>query len=249
MAKLVNTIKEQLFAKFSRNIVSSSPNLTTNDTTKTTIEPIINKDSLSIKSDTLIDKPETSLVDKKIDKKLDKKKSTVVKSNNKSKSTEKKDTPTNPDSDIVIFMAGRDEPPTYKPFSDQIQILKSGLSGKTLISYRYTEITKVLKSIKQNPNATVILFSAGCSLSNLIAKSMNNTTKLFIVEPYAIDAATVRSVRAAVDKYNVPRKNVCVGSTKGRGAGIIEGATEMPTLKGGVMASHWNALKMIGKLI
>ena len=241
MAKLVNTIKEQLFGKLATTIVSSAPLSTTNDTTQTSIEPIINKDSLSIKTD--------KLIDKKLDKKVDTKKSTVVKSDKKSKSTEKKDTPTNPDSNIVVFMAGRDELPTYKPLSDQIQILKSGLSGKTVISHRYTEITKVLKSIKQNPNATVILFSAGCSLSNLIAKSMNDTTKLFIVEPYAIDASTVRSVRAAVDKYNVPRKNVCVGNTKGRGAGIIEGATEMPTLKGGTMASHWNALKMIGKLI
>lgn len=156
---------------------------------------------------------------------------------------------TKPSTDVVIFMGGRDEPPKYKPLSEQVDLLKTGLRGKTVIAYRYTELSKVLQSIKQNPTATVILFSKGCAVANSVAKSMTNVNKLFILEPYALDPTTVSNVRDAVNTYKVPKKNVCVGNNSGRGHGIVDGTTEMPTLKGGVMESHWNALKIIGNLI
>jgi hypothetical protein len=152
------------------------------------------------------------------------------------------------DNDDVIFVGGLDTEPKYKSLSTQTSILKSGLSAHNVISISHTNALTALPMIKKYPNATVVLFSAGCRAASSIAAAMQDKTKLYIVEPYAISASTRNSVRTAVDS-GVPANNVFVGSTRGRGAGIVAGATEMPTIKGGVMASHWNALAMVGKYI
>ena len=164
------------------------------------------------------------------------------------KSYEKFKPETDVDNDIAIFVGGLDTEPKYKSLSKQTSILKSGLSAHNVISVSHTNASAALPLIKQYPDALVILFSAGCGSSSAIAAAMQDKTKLYIVEPYAISSSTRNSVRAAVES-GVPANNVFVGSTRGRGAGIVAGATEMPTIKGGVMASHWNALALVGKYI
>ena len=154
------------------------------------------------------------------------------------------------DSNVVIFIGGRDEQPKYKPLETQTSLLKQGLGSQTVLSfrYKYTDVTNAITAYQENPSAAVILFSAGCSSAQRFAKQMQDKSRLFIVEPYAIDAGTRKVVRGAVNS-GVPASNVYIGATTGRGAGIVPGASEMPTLPGGVMASHWNALTLIGSKI
>lgn len=159
--------------------------------------------------------------------------------------------PANSESDsnsTVILMGGLDYRAGDYKIDQQKAILQSGLSGQTVIAHRYTNLANVLKSIEENPDAVVVLFSAGASYSSTISKAMKDKTKLYIVEPYAKSANTTKSVRSAV-KRGVPLTNVLTGNTRGRGAGIVDGSTQTPNVKGGGMASHWNALKFVGKLI
>lgn len=154
-------------------------------------------------------------------------------------------TGTNEDSDIVVFMGGRDDRKDRngnvidKSLSKQVELLKQGLNGKTVISHRYTELSKVLASIKANPNASVVLFSAGCSRAGTIAGAVKNKNRMFILEPYAISSNTVETVQTAV-RLGVPNKNVFVGNTVERGKGIVPNATKIQS------PSHWGALTEVG---
>ena len=123
-------------------------------------------------------------------------------------------------------------------------MLNSGASiTKKIIGHRYTELTKVLDSIAKNPNAKVVLFSAGGTYSKQVANAMQNKSNLYIVEPYAASANTKNSVQSAVTA-GVPSKNVLTGSSVGRGKDVITGATMTPSNKG-----HWDALQYVGSLI
>jgi hypothetical protein len=155
---------------------------------------------------------------------------------------------------IIIFVGGRDDRKDKvtgklkdKPLDEQTSLLQTNVTGD-IIPFRYTPISSALASLTNHPDATVILFSAGCAGAMFFAKAMADPTKLYIVEPYALSGSTTKSVRAAVT-LGTPKSNVYVGNIPGRGLGIVEGASTMPTLKGGTMPSHWNALKEIGKLI
>jgi hypothetical protein len=148
----------------------------------------------------------------------------------------------------VILMGGLDYRPGDYKIDQQKSLLQSGLGSQDVIAHRYTDLNGVLKSIKDNPNATIVLFSAGCSYSSTIAKAIQDKSKLYIVEPYAKSTNTANSVQSAVNK-GVPASNVLTGNTVARGMGVVSGATETPNVKGGGMASHWNALKFVGKLI
>jgi hypothetical protein len=186
-------------------------------------------------------------------KQSDSKTKKSTKTNLTTKSINTTNAPTNPDSvstDIVIFMAGLDDQkdPTYKSVEEQANLLATNLTGKTIIKHDYRKSAPVINSIKNNPGAIVILFSAGCGYSSIIAKAMADKTKLYIVEPYAISSNTVISVRNAVSQ-GVPAANVLTGDTKGRGKGTIEGSTQTPNVKGPGLSSHWNALKFVGTLI
>jgi hypothetical protein len=151
-------------------------------------------------------------------------------------------------SDSVILMGGLDYRPGDYKIEQQKSILQSSLNGRTVIAHRYTDLSGVLQSIKANPGASVVLFSAGCSYASKIANAIQDKTKLYIVEPYAKSSNTVKSVRSAVNN-GVPTSNVLTGSTTARGNGIVSGATNTPDVKGGGMSSHWNALKVVGKQI
>ena len=144
----------------------------------------------------------------------------------------------------VILMGGLDYRPDDLKIDKQVELLNSGTSGgKKILGHRYTELTKVLDSIAQNPNAKVVLFSAGGTYSKQVANAMQNKSNLYIVEPYAADADTKTSVQSAVTA-GVPSKNVLTGSSVGRGKDVITGATMTPSNKG-----HWDALQYVGSLI
>ena len=145
-------------------------------------------------------------------------------------------------------MGGLDYRPGDYKIDKQKSLLQSSLNGQNVIAHRYTDLSGVLKSIKDNPDAPVVLFSAGCSYASQISKAMKDVSKLYIVEPYAKSSNTVNSVKSAVNR-GVPTSNVLTGDTIARGAGIVAGATKTPNVKGGGMSSHWNALTVVGKQI
>ena len=166
----------------------------------------------------------------------------------KSKSDDSKSKSADTSSTAAILMGGLDYRPGDYKIDQQKSLLQSSLSGKSVIAHRYTDLTGVLASIKNNPAATVVLFSAGCSYASTVAKAMADKTKLYIVEPYAKSNNTSNAVQMAVNA-GVPSSNVLTGSTSARGLNVVPGATKTPDVAGGGMASHWNALKFVGKLI
>jgi hypothetical protein len=143
----------------------------------------------------------------------------------------------------IILMGGLDYRQGDKNISQQVEIVKQSSGIKNVIGHRYMKINDVLSSIKENPDAYVILFSAGCRYSNEIAKVMNDKSKLYIVEPYAVSSGTANSVRNAVSQ-GVPPKNVIVGPSKGRGSGVVDGSTKTPPNIG-----HWGSLEYVGTLL
>jgi len=143
----------------------------------------------------------------------------------------------------VILMGGLDYRKGDKSINQQVDVVKKSIGLQNVIGHRYMNLNDVLLSIKKNPNAYVILFSAGCKYSKQIADEMSDKTKLFIVEPYAISSGTATSVSSAVG-IGVPSKNVIVGPSKGRGSGVVNGATKTPSEIG-----HWGALEYVGSFI
>lgn len=143
----------------------------------------------------------------------------------------------------VILMGGLDYRKGDKSINQQVDVVKKSIGLQNVIGHRYMNLNDVLLSIKKNPNAYVILFSAGCRYSKQIADAMSDKTKLFIVEPYAISSGTATSVSSAVG-IGVPSKNVIVGPSKGRGSGVVNGATKTPSEIG-----HWGALEYVGNFI
>jgi len=144
----------------------------------------------------------------------------------------------------IILMGGLDYRAGDYKIDGQVEILKRGL-GETasVVGYRYTDLTGVLQAIASNPNAKVVLFSAGGSYSRKIAQAMQNKNNLYIVEPYVTSSAVKRSVQDAVE-LGVPPTNVVVGPNSSRGAGAVDGATFTPSGQG-----HWSALEFVGTII
>ena len=174
-------------------------------------------------------------------------KNTLEKLNNPDESM--KNSTTNPQtsgstgSGDVILMGGLDYRKGDLSITQQVESLKTTVAGKNVIGFRYNELNKVLNAIKENPNAYVVLFSAGCGYASTISKQMTDKTKLFIVEPYATSSNTAKSVQTAVAN-GTPSKNVIVGPNSNRGAGVVANATKTPSDSG-----HWTALKNVGNLI
>ena len=146
-------------------------------------------------------------------------------------------------SDTIILMCGLDNRPGDLNVDQQVKLLKETVKDKNIIGFRYTDIAGVKNSIKDNPNAYVVLFSAGCGHSSKLAPLIQDKGKLFIVEPYGSSVNTKNSVASAVS-VGTPSKNVVTGPAEARGLNIVTDATLTP--KG---LSHWNALKWVGNLI
>lgn len=142
----------------------------------------------------------------------------------------------------VVLMGGLDYRSGDLKISQQVEVLKSS-SNKNVIGHRYNQFSNVAKSISENPDVTVVLFSAGCLYASNVASLIKNKNKLFIVEPYAISQGTTNSVQSAVS-MGVPSSNVITGPSKGRGEGIVSGSKKTPS-----GYSHWDALKYVGKLV
>ena len=154
-------------------------------------------------------------------------------------------------SNMIIFVSGLTTSVSGTPaysVSQQKALLEKNVSVP-IDAYHHGNASKVIKAITQNPTATVVLFSAGCSLASSVITLMKDPTKLYIVEPYAISGTTTKSVRFAVEK-GTPASNVFVGPAAGRGLGVVSGATKsIDNPKLDYIANHWKALRDVGKYI
>ena len=156
----------------------------------------------------------------------------------------------NYDIDKIIFVSGLTTKVSGTEYSvSEQQALLAKNVRVPIYAYHHGNPAAITKAIKQNPNATVVLFSAGCSLSKLVVTLMKSPTKLYIVEPYADSGNTVASVQYAVEN-GTPAANVFVGPKSGRGLGIVSGATRTKDdSEKTYIENHWKALQDVGTYI
>lgn len=131
-----------------------------------------------------------------------------------------------------------------KTLDEQVGLLKQGLgNNKKVMGFKYNvDVNTVLNFLERNPYVKVYLFSKGCDLAEDISGSgLINNNKIYIIEPYAISSNTTRIVQNAVGN-GVPSENVFVGSSQGRGLGIISTASKTN------VSSHWDALTFVGSI-
>jgi len=143
----------------------------------------------------------------------------------------------------VILMGGLDNRQGDLNIDQQVKLLKTSLQNKSVIGFRYNNVSGVLKAISENPNDYVVLFSAGGRYSDKVSSQIRAKNKLFIVEPYGASSNVKKSVNQAISN-GVPNENVIVGENIYRGLNVVPNATPTPTNVG-----HWNALKFVGTLI
>lgn len=142
----------------------------------------------------------------------------------------------------AVLVGGLDYRSSDYPISQQVDILKKGLgSNKNVKGFRYnTPTSEILKFLKMNPKILVFLFSAGCVKALELSGSPHvDKNKLYIIEPYAASEKTKNIVKSAVSN-GVPASNVFVGSSAGRGEGVVSGASDSGS------SSHWGALTKVG---
>lgn len=143
----------------------------------------------------------------------------------------------------VILLGGLDTRKGDLSISKQVELVKSGLSNKNVVGFRYNQPEMAINEIKNTLNPIVILFSAGCAYADKIAEVMENKKDLYIVEPYAVSQATSNSVNRAVSS-GVPNSNVITGPISARGNGVVSGSSKTPS-----GTDHWGALKFVTTLI
>lgn len=144
----------------------------------------------------------------------------------------------------VILVGGLDHRSGDYKISGQVELLKKNMIGsKNVIGHRHMDIDGAIDSIKNNPKAKVVLFSAGCKHADKISKVIGSKKNLFIVEPYAVSPRTTDSIRRAISS-GVPESNVVVGPNRGRGNGVVSSPTNTPSGTG-----HWGALQWVGSKI
>ena len=149
----------------------------------------------------------------------------------------------------VLLLGGLDTRDDDLNIAEQTELLQKGLGDKNRVkSFRFNNSDGLINEMKSNKNVKVVLFSKGCEYSSKIAEEMQKNkiklNRLYIVEPYAPNSDTTKSVRNAVTK-GVPNKNVIVGKTANVGKGIVENATNTPDCS----PYHWCSLEMVGKII
>lgn len=142
----------------------------------------------------------------------------------------------------AVLVGGLDYRPGDKNINQQVSLLKQGLgSDKKIKGFRYNvDNSELIAFMRKNPKIPVFLFSAGCAKAETLSLSpFVDKDKLYIIEPYAASEKTKKIVNNAVSN-GVPPENVYVGTTVGRGLGIVKYASSSNT------RSHWGALEKVG---
>lgn len=142
----------------------------------------------------------------------------------------------------IIFSAGLDNRPGDKNLETQVGYLEK-TTGKKVEGYRYNNKTGFINAIKSNPNAIVVMFSAGNQWAASAVAASNNKSGVYMIEPYNSGASggTHKAVNAAI-KGGVPSKNVIVGPNSGRGKGILDSGNSEPSYTPSGIG-HWGSLQ------
>lgn len=142
----------------------------------------------------------------------------------------------------AVLIGGLDYRAGDYKIDKQVELFKQGYgANKNVKGFTYNTPTATITNfLKSQPNATVVMFSAGCSKAEAVSLVPGiNKNKIYIVECYATSAGTTAIVKAAV-KNGVPASNVYVGPTTDRGNGVVPGASSSGA------PTHWDALKIVG---
>ena len=144
----------------------------------------------------------------------------------------------------VIFVGGLDTRSGDKSLSQQEADLRKGLgSNFKIISHRHTDGNGAVKSLQQNPNSFVVLFSAGAKHVEDLVRDMKNLSKMYIVEPYTCSSTRKRSVEKAIS-MGVPRENVLGGPGDCTGKNVA--GTFRSSYNG---KTHWDSVRGVGEII
>jgi len=128
-----------------------------------------------------------------------------------------------------------------KTIDQQISLLKSASGFSNIIGLRYsTSDGDIMKTILNNPNFPIVLFSAGCQKADVVLNTKGvNPNKVFLIQPWAAS-------KKRMDYYNglsIPKNQIYVGKFSSTGNGI-RGATRCPEGMG-----HWESLPAIGGMV
>ena len=128
-----------------------------------------------------------------------------------------------------------------KTIDQQISLLKTASGFSNIIGLRYsTSDGDIMKTILNNPNFPIVLFSAGCQKADVVLNTKGvNPNKVFLIQPWAAS-------KKRMDYYNglsMPKNHIYVGKSSSAGNGI-SGATRCPE-----GMSHWGSLPAIGGMV
>ena len=128
-----------------------------------------------------------------------------------------------------------------KTIDQQISLLKTASGFSNIIGLRYsTSDGDIMKTILNNPNFPIVLFSAGCQKADVVLNTKGvNPNKVFLIQPWAAS-------KKRMDYYNglsMPKNHIYVGKSASTGNGI-SGSTRCPE-----GMDHWGSLPAIGGMV
>lgn len=149
----------------------------------------------------------------------------------------------------ILLLGGLDNRSGDLKIERQVELVKKDIDSKTDVKgFRYVDLNGILNAINENPNYSVMLFSAGSKYADKVAEKMkqvnNSLENLYILEPYHSGGTTTNAVRKAVE-MGMPSKNVYVGSGASTGVGIVDNSSKTPSCS----PNHWCSLTEVAKFV
>jgi hypothetical protein len=128
-----------------------------------------------------------------------------------------------------------------KTLSEQISLLQSASGISNIIGLRYNASDgEIKKTISDNPNFPVVLFSKGCEKAHVVLSCKGiNRNKIFLIQPWAGNEDMITYYNG----LKIPKNQIYVGKSSSAGNGI-SGATRCPE-----GMSHWGSLPAIGGMV
>jgi hypothetical protein len=128
-----------------------------------------------------------------------------------------------------------------KTIDEQISLLQSASGLSNIIGLRYsTSDESIKKTILDNPNFPVVLFSKGCEKAHVVLKTNGvKTNKVFLIQPWAGN----EDMMSYYNGLKIPKNQIYVGKSSSTGNGI-SGATRCPE-----GMTHWGSLPAIGGMV
>lgn len=128
-----------------------------------------------------------------------------------------------------------------KTIDEQVSLLQSASEINNIIGLRYsTSDESIKKTILDNPNFPVVLFSKGCERANVVLNTNGvKPNKVFLIQPWAGNEVMM----SYYNGLKIPKNQIYVGKSSSTGNGI-SGATRCPE-----GMTHWGSLPAIGGMV